>query len=317
LLEVKRKIEGQNCQDVQGQNRCERLSTEVQSRGYKMEAAEKVIIRLVQQVNAFPTEVLQLIESSVANQKDPNSIRKSSPLVCLDRYVDKDGIIRVGGRIRRAKVPENLRHPAVLPKKGHVTQLLVYHYHRKTGHALPGRGTTMGELRSSGIWILSARSSIISCLRNCVICKRLRGRPAAQKMGDLPQDRITEAPPFSNSGVDYFGPFPVPQGCSNVKRWGVLFTCLSSRAIHLEVTHSMSTDSFINAYRRFVCRRGPCRFLRSDRGSNFVGTNGELEAALREMDNDAIKRQLLKDDCDWPVYQKCTGSTSISAWISA
>ena len=82
-------------------------------------------------------------------------------------------------------------------------------------------------------------------------------------------------------------------------RYGVLFTCMASRAIHLKTASSLTTDSFLNAYRRFVCRRGPVQQLRSDQGTNFVGAKNELEAALREMNQDKIRRELLKNGCDW------------------
>ena len=82
-------------------------------------------------------------------------------------------------------------------------------------------------------------------------------------------------------------------------RYGVLFTCMASRAIHLKTASSLTKDSFLNAYRRFVCRRGPVQQLRSDQGTNFVGAKNELEAALREMNQDKIRRELLKSSCDW------------------
>lgn len=100
--------------------------------------------------------------------------------------------------------------------------------------------------------------------------------PQEQKMADLPEDRLEPAPPFTFCAVDYFGPWYIKDGRRELKRYGVLFTCLASRAIHLEVADSLSTDSFLNAYRRFVARRGPVRQLRSDQGSNFVGAMNEL-----------------------------------------
>ena len=88
-----------------------------------------------------------------------------------------------------------------------------------------------------------------------------------------------------------------------MKRYGALFICLSCRVIHIEVAHSLSTDSFMNAYRCFISRRGPVRLLRSDRGTNFVGAKNELKEALKEMDIDEIQRKLLEDSCDFVQFK--------------
>ena len=118
-------------------------------------------------------------------------------------------------------------------------------------------------------------------------------------MAALPKDRLEPAAPFTYSGVDYFGPFVIKEKRTELKRYGALFTCMVTRAVHIEVAHSLETDSFINAVRRFVCRRGPVRQLRSDRGTNFVGAKRELKEALAEMNHDKIRIELLKLDCDW------------------
>ena len=122
-------------------------------------------------------------------------------------------------------------------------------------------------------------------------------------MGNLPDDRLQPSEPFTFCAVDLFGPFHVKQGRSQVKRYGTLFTCLASRAIHVEIVNSLTTDAFLNAYRRFVCRRGPIRQLRSDQGTNFVGARNELLAALKEMDHNKIQQELLKDQCDWIKFE--------------
>ena len=102
-------------------------------------------------------------------------------------------------------------------------------------------------------------------------CRKLRAAHYEQKIADLPEDRLEPSPPFTFSAVDYFGPWFVKEGRKQLKGYGVLFTCLCSRAIHLEVSNTLSTDSFINAYRRLIGRRGQVRQLRSDQGTNFVG----------------------------------------------
>ena len=123
-------------------------------------------------------------------------------------------------------------------------------------------------------------------------------------MADLPSERSIQAPPFTYTGMDAFGPFFISHRRSQVKRYGVLFTCLASRAIHIEMAKDMSTDSFINAYRRFTARRGPVRELRSDCGSNFQGASGELKNALNKWQKDRIRLHLVKNGCDFqdPPY---------------
>ena len=100
-------------------------------------------------------------------------------------------------------------------------------------------------------------------------------------MANLPKERLTSGdPPFTNVGVDYFGPFYVRQGRSNVKRYGCLFTCLVVRAVHIEVVNSLDTDSFINALRRFINLRGCPTTVYSDNGTNFQAGERELRELL-------------------------------------
>ena len=101
-------------------------------------------------------------------------------------------------------------------------------------------------------------------------------------MADLPPDRVTPGmPPFSFVKVEYFGPFTLKQGRCSVKRYGVLFTCLVLRAIHIEISHALDTSSFINTLRRFIARRGAVIEIRSDNATNFVGEK-ELKLLIKE-----------------------------------
>ena len=133
-------------------------------------------------------------------------------------------------------------------------------------------------------------SKVIS---RCATCRKLRGSVQEQHMAVLPPDRLEPAPPFASCAVDYFGPFIIKERRKELKRYGVLFTCMAWRAVHIEVAASLETDSFINALRRFLSRRGPIRQLRSDQGTNFVGTKRELKEALKELNGDAIRKELL------------------------
>ena len=204
-----------------------------------------------------------VVDRKLARKRN-DAIKKTSSLYRLDPFIDEEGLLRVGGRIRRASAPQCVKHPVIIPRKSHLTELLIRHYHEVSGHM--GRGITHNELRQRGFWIIGGTSAVSEVLSKCVKCRRARGTLAGQKMADLPEDRVEPAPPFSYGAVDYFGPFLIKERRSLVKRYGVLFTCMASRGVHLEVSNSLDTSSFINALRRFLCRRGIVRQLRSRDG---------------------------------------------------
>ena len=133
-------------------------------------------------------------------------------------------------------------------------------------------------------------------------------------MADLPLDRVSpDEPPFTNVGVDYFGPFGVKRGRSVVKRYGVIFTCLATRAIHLEMASSLDTDSFIHALRRFIARRGQVKELRSDNGTNFVGAQRELKEAIEGWNQGQIHDILLQKGINW-IFNPPAGSHHGGVW---
>ena len=132
----------------------------------------------------------------------------------------------------------------------------------------------------------------------CVNCRKLRGKFGVQKMADLPKVTCLEVPQFTHCGVNMFGPYTIRENTSDLKRYCALLTCLASRAVRIEVTNALDTDSFIQALRRFIARRGPVRSIRSDNGTNFVGTANELRKALDEMNREQVKHYLQKNRSD-------------------
>ena len=225
-----------------------------------------------------------------------NLCRKKSALYKFNPFLDKRGLLRLGGRLGNAALTYEEKHPVILPKKDHVTQLLIKHYHEAVYHQ--GRGITMNRICESGYYVIGCNSLVRYHLIKCVQCLKLRGKTQVQQMADLPEDRYKCEAPFTYSAVDYFGPFSIRQKRSIVQRYGVLFTCLSSRAVHLETAPLLDTDSFINALRRFIAIRGPVRILRSDRGTNFVGAKNEFAHELENMTNDTVRKFLLENGAD-------------------
>ena len=107
-----------------------------------------------------------------------------------------------------------------------------------------------------------------------------------------------------------FGPFTIKERKSTLKRYGIIFTCLCSRAVHLESVSSMDTDAFIQCLRRFIGRRGNIRLLRCDNGTNFVGARNELSKALNEMDEQSISNFLLSLGADFISWKHNTPHAS-------
>lgn len=236
------------------------------------------------------------------------TLKGKSKLQKLDPFLDKDDIIRVGGRLQQANIPNDVKHPIILPRNSHVTELIIRHFHERINHQ--GRGMTINELRSNGFWIVGVSSAVSSMLFKCVTCKRLRGVVQEQKMSDLPIDRLDPSPPFTYCAVDLFGPIYIKEGRKELKRYGVLFTCLLCRAVHVETVNSLETDSFLNCLRRFLSIRGPIRQLRCDRGTNFVGAENELREAISKMNQDHIQNFLLKENCDLIKFKMNVPSAS-------
>lgn len=174
-------------------------------------------------------------------------------------------------------MPLESKHPAILPKNNHVTTLLIRHIHESIGHS--GRNHTISHLRQR-YWIPKANSAVRTVITKCVRCRRMSGVRGTQYMSDLPQDRLLpDEPPFTNVGVDFFGPFDIKRGRTSLKRYGVIFTCLNIRAVHIEVAHTLNTDCYINAIRRFTARRGTVKTMRSDNGTNLI--RAERDTSVR------------------------------------
>ena len=119
-------------------------------------------------------------------------------------------------------------------------------------------------------------------------------------MADLPSEHlIPDQPPFTFVGVDYFGPVLVKQKRSHVKRYGCIFTCLTTRAIHIEIAHFWDTDSFISAMLRFIARRGRPQVVCSDNGTNFHAGERELRAAHDGLNQQWIDKYASQQEIKW------------------
>ena len=184
----------------------------------------------------------------------------------------------------------------VLPTKHHVTDLIIRHYHTVVGHM--GQESVLAGHREK-FWVLKGRAAARRVIRSCVDCQKRKKPTCEQFMADFPRDRVTAyEPPFTSVGVDYFGPIEVKQCTCYVKRYGCIFTCLNTRALHIEIAHSLNTDSMLNV-RRFVSLRGCPREIRSDNGTNFKKADKELKASIDEWNHSNIENFCTQRGINW------------------
>lgn len=222
---------------------------------------------------------------------------KSSRLFKLCPRIGHDGILRVGGRLDRMDADEDFIHPIIIDGRHHYSLLLLRKYHNRYNHQ--NDNTVLNELRQKH-WMIGARRELKRLKQTCAECILRKASPEQQLMGQLPRIRLEYGvPPFTRTGVDYFGPIEVAVGRRREKRYGVLFTCMTSRAVHIDAAASLSTDSFLMAWRRFAARRGVPKEMFSDNGTNFRGANAEMAKSIKELDNDAVRSEAASRGMTW------------------
>lgn len=229
------------------------------------------LVRIVQE-QEFSVEIKSLENNKV--------LPKSSKLKSLDPFYH-NGLLLVGGRLVKSNEPFSVKHPIILPQKHRFTRLIIADQHHKQLHA--GAQAILAALRKR-FWILNGRNEVRSVLSKCQTCFRVRPIALNQKMSSLPKDRVTPLRPFYICGIDFAGPFNVKDGKLRnraiIKGYMCLFVCFSTKAVHIELVSDLSTDSFLDCLKRFVSRRGLCKRIYSDNGTNFVGACNELKRVL-------------------------------------
>ncbi|XP_039304386.1 uncharacterized protein LOC113004841 [Solenopsis invicta] len=233
----------------------------------EMNRAEKVILKQTQR-EGFPLE----LRSLASNQDLP----RENKLKSLSPFIDDDGLIRIGGRLRHARLSEEQKHPIVLPARHRLALLIMREEHIRMLHCPSEQ--LLHSMRQR-YWPIHGRRLAQKIVRTCVKCFRYNPRIPDISMGDLPKERvIMPTRPFMVTGVDYAGPFQLREsrrrGRLHVsKGYVALFICFSTKAVHLEVVTSLTSEAFIAALSRFTARRGLCAQLFSNNGTNFVGAS--------------------------------------------
>ncbi|XP_064470260.1 uncharacterized protein LOC135385013 [Ornithodoros turicata] len=189
------------------------------------------------------------------------------------------------GRLQYGVFPDAVKHPIVLPSDHPITAMVIRQTHLRLLHA--GVQGTLTDLREA-YWVIRGRQVVKRVVHGCRVCRRAKARACTEIAGPLPRDRISAAAPSDVTGIDYSGPlfYRPPYGESNVSRtcYILIFTCAVTRAVHLEVTESMTAEDFLKAFKRFVSRRGVPGTVYSDNFRTFKRVSSELSVGQLSQD---------------------------------
>ncbi|KRZ09243.1 hypothetical protein T11_4328, partial [Trichinella zimbabwensis] len=248
----------------------------------EMQNAENHWIRKAQH-ERFENEIHQL--------SNGRQIAANSRLQQFDPFIDEHGLLRIGRRLQNSDLPENMKHPILLPDKQPTTTAIIRRCHLRQLHG--GCELTLATLRQR-YWILRRRREVKGVIHACPCCKRINSRPFVAKMAPLPVDRIRVTRPFENTGLDLAGPFLTRQGKKVNKNYICLFTCMTTTyAVHLEVVSEMTAPRLLQALRRFVARRQLDKELRQLVSVEMV------DNVARELTSHRIQWNFITERAPW------------------
>ena len=254
----------------------------------KKEESENYWYRVIQR-DCFPDEIAAIQRG--------RELKKGSKILQVRPFLDKQLVLRAYGRVKIIDGIEFNSRPVILYAKHPATKRLIAEYHRKYYHS--SNDTVVNELRQQ-YFIIGLRGALKSLVSRCLTCRIQRGKPKFPLMSSLPDGRLAyNLRPFTHCGVDYFGPMMVKIGRRREKRWGVLFTCLTVRAIHLELAHSLDASSAIMALQRLASRRGAPLVIYSDNGTNFRRGSKDLKEAIAAIDKKAVTELAASKKIEW------------------
>ncbi|CAK1552938.1 unnamed protein product [Leptosia nina] len=245
--------------------------------------AENLLMRAVQE-NSFSDDLITLASGKTITAQ--SRLKKLAVELV-------NGEIRIKSRINAAvNIDDEVKNPIVLDGDDYIVRLYIAHIHKILHHA--GVEATINECRQR-YFILRLRPTTRMIIRRCPMCQIRKALPSVPPTGNHLENRLAHHQrPFTFVGVDYFGPMTVTIGRSTQKRYIALFTCLTTRAIHLELAGSLSTDSAIMALRRMIARRGCPDEIWSDNGTNLRGASRELYKLINRATQEEAARKKVK-----------------------
>lgn len=228
-------------------------------------------------------KVIILYNQSIFFSNEINSLLNNKPcktsLCSLHPFLDNDKILRVGGRLTNApNIHYDKMHPIILPKSSNLTKMMILKEHKRLLHA--GAKLVLSSL-SQKYWILSGLREIKKVLHPCIKCFRIKAEGAKVLMGSLPSNRVTANRAFQVVGVDFCGPFNLKVARIRKpminKAYIAVYVCFSTKAVHVELLSSLTTDAFLACLKRFISRRGLPNFIYCDNAKTFKGAENQLK----------------------------------------
>ncbi|XP_031638945.1 uncharacterized protein LOC116351048 [Contarinia nasturtii] len=242
----------------------------------------------------------------LSEHSNSNEIEKSincpdgSTLLALRPFMDKEQILRVGGRLGNAEIPYDMKYPIIIPNGSRLSALIIEKTHQETLH---GSVQLMTQVIRRNFWIPKLRNELRAYIHKCVTCARYNKSFETQLMADLPKERINQNRAFLHTGVDYAGPLEIAERyksrTNKRKCWIAIFVCMVTRAVHIDAVTELSSAAFIACYERFIARRGHCNRMFSDNGTAFIGANKELKIAFKHWITPDSIEHLNKKGTEW------------------
>ena len=227
-----------------------------------VELAKQYLLRIMQ-MQSFAKEYHFL--STNQTTKPPELVKQ------LDLFIDQQGLIRSRGRINKSQYYDyNITNPILLAKDHSLTNLIISSIHERARHM--GLGTTLTKLRLAGFWVPRSRQAIKNVLSKCFTCKKYNSLAYKYpKLCNLPKNRVNFLRPFQEVGIDYTAHiFVKTESGDNTKVYLLLFTCLQTRAVHVEIVGDMTTTSFVQALIRFTNHYSIPSTIFSDNARSFI-----------------------------------------------
>lgn len=205
-------------------------------------------------------------------------------------------MIHAQGRLgNAASIKDSQRHPIIL-EKSHLLTIFLRFIHIDNFHA---GNSLMQRIIIENYWVPGIKKQIQKCIAQCPTCTRWKAKSIQPEMSQLPKERVEQSLPFFNVGVDLCGPFSIKASPlkfdRTIKVWIVAFVCLITKAVHLELTTSLSADNFLTALSRFSSRRGTPHLIWSERGTNFIGSNKILRDTWNKVTQDCKDRLAVRE----------------------